>query len=154
MVTAPPAPTGSPMPPMPPMPPWLDELVGSASSSTLSLGVTLVAHAPWSFTTAWSIVKVFLDAKTAAKFKVLGTGAAGVEKLTKVLGEGKVPAFLGGTCVCAGGCVCCDPRVGETPDVLTTEQVQYARFAARRRRGIGDGEVAGSNTGGGAKAGG
>ena len=117
-----------------------------------NLGVTLVAHAPWSFTTAWSIVKVFLDAKTAAKFKVLGTGAAGVEKLTKVLGEGKVPAFLGGTCACAGGCVCCDPRVGETPDVLTTEQVAYARFAARRRRGIGDGEVAGSNTGGGAKA--
>lgn len=93
-----------------------------------NLGVTLVVHAPWSFTAAWAVVKPFLDAKTAAKFKVLGTGDAGVEKLTKVLGEGNVPAFLGGTCVCAGGCVCCDPRTGETAGVLTSEQIEYARF--------------------------
>ena len=42
-----------------------------------NLGVTLRAHALWSFTTAWSIVKVFLDAKTAAKFKVLGPAPPG-----------------------------------------------------------------------------
>ena len=111
-----------------------------------NLGATLVVHAPWSFTAAWAVVKPFLDAKTAAKFKVLGTGDAGVEKLTKVLGEGKVPAFLGGTCVCAGGCVCCDPRTGETAGVLTAEQVEYARFRT------GDGERGGSKPGGGAEA--
>ena len=54
--------------------------------------------------------------------------------------RGRVPAFLGGTCACAGGCVCCDPRVGETPDVLTTEQVAYARFrGAATTRGGGGG---------------
>ena len=100
-----------------------------------NLGVTLVVDAPWSFTTAWSVVKVFLDTKTAAKFKVLGGGRAGVEKLTKIMGEGRVPAFLGGTCRCDGGCVCCDPIVGETVGVLTKEQLEYGCFHTETKGG-------------------
>ena len=96
-----------------------------------NLGVTLVVDAPWSFTTAWSVVKMFLDTKTAAKFKVLGGGRAGVEKLTKIMGEGRVPAFLGGTCRCDGGCVCCDPIVGETVGVLT--KTSTAVFTPKRK---------------------
>ena len=91
-----------------------------------NLGVTLVCNAPWSFQAAWAVVRPFLDAKTAAKFVVVGAGASGVAELEKTLGKGRVPAFLGGTCRCEGGCVCMDPEVGETPEVLTKAQVEYA----------------------------
>ena len=91
-----------------------------------NLGVTLVCNAPWSFQAAWAVVRQFLDAKTAAKFVVVGSGASGVAELEKTLGKGRVPAFLGGTCRCEGGCVCMDPEVGETPTVLTKAQVEYA----------------------------
>ena len=93
-----------------------------------NLGVTLVCNAPWSFTTAWGIVKMFLDTKTQQKFVVLGKGKAGVAELEKILGAGKVPAFLGGTCKCDGGCVSMDPVVGPTERVMTNAQMMYAKF--------------------------
>ena len=89
-----------------------------------NLGVTLVCNAPWSFRAAWSVVRVFLSAETQEKFVVLGAGETGKETLGKILGVDRVPAFLGGTCRCDGGCVCLDPVVGETKDVLTPAQVE------------------------------
>ena len=94
-----------------------------------NLGTTLVCNAPWSFTTAWSVVRLFLDAKTQAKFKVLGKGDAQLSALREALGGiEKVPAFLGGECACPGGCVCLDPAREPTERVLTDAQVRYARF--------------------------
>ena len=62
-----------------------------------NLGVTLVCNAPWAFTTAWTMVRLFLDKKTQRKFKVLGKGVAQVQSLADVLGGiEKVPTFLGG----------------------------------------------------------
>lgn len=93
-----------------------------------NLGVTLVCNAPWAFTAAWGIVKFFLDPKTQEKFAVLGKGEAGLAALETTLGAGKVPAFLGGTCRCEGGCVSMDPVVGPTERVLTNDQVEYGKF--------------------------
>jgi hypothetical protein len=96
-----------------------------------NLGVTLVCNAPWSFRAAWSVVRVFLSAETQEKFVVLGAGETGKETLGKILGVDRVPAFLGGTCRCDGGCVCLDPVVGETKDVLTPAQVEYANTVVK-----------------------
>ncbi len=94
-----------------------------------NLGTTLVCNAPWSFTTAWGIISVFLDKKTQVKFKVLGKGQAQLDALCEVLGGiENVPAFLGGECKCPGGCVCLDPTIEPTEQVLTNEQVEYARY--------------------------
>jgi hypothetical protein len=106
-----------------------------------NLGITLVCNAPWSFTSAWSVVRLFLDTKTQAKFKVLGKGKEQLKALEEALGGiEKVPAFLGGECVCPGGCVCLDPKHEPTERVLTDAQVRYARFcfANRESRVPGD----------------
>jgi len=99
-----------------------------------NLGITLVCNAPWSFTSAWSVVRLFLDTKTQAKFKVLGKGKEQLKALEEALGGiDKVPAFLGGECVCPGGCVCLDPAHEPTERVLTDAQVRYARFCFANR---------------------
>ena len=102
-----------------------------------NLGVTLVCNAPWSFRAAWAVVRHFLDAKTQAKFVVVPAGEEGVKTLEKTLGVGRVPKFLGGDCCCPGGCVSGDPTIAETKEVLTTEQMTYAKFCMARRGGNG-----------------
>ena len=105
-----------------------------------NLGTTLVCNAPWSFTTAWSVVRLFLDAKTQSKFKVLGKGDAQLRALGETLGGiDKVPAFLGGKCACPGGCVSVDPAREPTKRVLTDAQVRYARFCFAKDDIPGDG---------------
>ena len=105
-----------------------------------NLGTTLVCNAPWSFTAAWSVVRLFLDAKTQSKFKVLGKGDAQLRALGETLGGiDKVPAFLGGKCACPGGCVSVDPAREPTKRVLTDAQVRYARFCFAKDDIPGDG---------------
>ena len=59
------------------------------------LKAVYVINAPWYFTGIWALITPFLDAKTCAKFKVLG--ADYYDELIKIVDESNIPEHLGGT---------------------------------------------------------
>ena len=61
-----------------------------------------IINAPWGFSTAFSVVKKFLDPVTVAKIHILGAGYQ-KELLAQVPAE-NLPKMFGGTCECEGGC--------------------------------------------------
>lgn len=68
-----------------------------------SLHRLYIVNSPWVLSVAWSTVSGWLDPHTASKIQILG---ADFEKtLCKNIPPEALPAFLGGTCKCKGGCV-------------------------------------------------
>ncbi|KAA0177104.1 hypothetical protein FNF27_01434 [Cafeteria roenbergensis] len=66
-----------------------------------TLGTTLLINTPTIFSVAWGIIKGFIDPRTQAKVKVLGTNYH--EALTELMGgPDKVPVEYGGTLVVPG----------------------------------------------------
>jgi hypothetical protein len=70
------------------------------------LGKLYVINAPWGFSTVFAVVKRFLDPVTVAKIHILGSGYKS-ELLSQIPAE-NLPASLGGTCECEGGCMFSD----------------------------------------------
>lgn len=66
------------------------------------LGKLYVINAPWGFSGVFSVVKRFLDPVTVNKIHVLGGGYK-TELLGQVPAE-NLPAEVGGSCHCEGGC--------------------------------------------------
>jgi len=66
------------------------------------LGKLYIINAPWGFSSAFSVVKGFLDPVTVNKIHVLGSGYKS-ELLSQVPPE-NLPVELGGSCKCEGGC--------------------------------------------------
>jgi hypothetical protein len=66
------------------------------------LGRLYLINAPWGFSTAFSIIKGWLDPVTVGKIHVLGGGYQS-ELLSQVPAE-NLPKIFGGTCDCPGGC--------------------------------------------------
>lgn len=66
------------------------------------LGKLYIINAPWGFSSAFSVVKSFLDPVTVSKIHVLGSGYQS-ELLAQVPKE-NLPKQFGGACQCSGGC--------------------------------------------------
>eukprot|EP00898_Chlorokybus_atmophyticus_P001376 jgi/Chlat1/2239/Chrsp17S02783 len=67
-----------------------------------------IINVPWTFKQVWSIVKPWIDPKTASKIEVHGKDYK--KALLEYVDESALPQFLGGTCVCPGGdCLACEP---------------------------------------------
>jgi hypothetical protein len=83
------------------------------------LGKLYIINAPWGFSSAFSVVKKFLDPVTVAKIHILGSGYE-KELLSQVPKE-NLPKRFGGTCECPGGC--------EFSDQGPWREAQYAKPA-------------------------
>lgn len=83
------------------------------------LGKLYIINAPWGFSSAFSVVKKFLDPVTVAKIHILGSGYQS-ELLAQVPKE-NLPKRFGGTCECSGGC--------EFSDQGPWREEQYAKPA-------------------------
>ena len=70
------------------------------------MGNMFVVNAPMLFSGIWAVVKGFLDEKTRAKIKIIGSGY--MPTLEEFLERKDIPHFLGGECHCdhiPGGCI-------------------------------------------------
>eukprot|EP00898_Chlorokybus_atmophyticus_P001345 jgi/Chlat1/2210/Chrsp17S02773 len=68
----------------------------------------VVVNAPWTFKAVWAMMRPWLPSTTAAKIQVCGGDFK--KTLLQYIDEDKLPAFLGGTCVCPGGdCLAYEP---------------------------------------------
>lgn len=68
-----------------------------------------VVNAPMLFAGVWAVCKGFLDEKTRAKIKIIGSTF--LPTLTEFIDLAKIPTFLGGQCTClaGGGCMKANP---------------------------------------------
>jgi len=66
------------------------------------MGKFYIINAPYLFSTVWKFIKPWLDEVTVAKIDILGSDYK--TKLLTQIPEENLPADLGGTCTCAGGC--------------------------------------------------
>jgi hypothetical protein len=64
------------------------------------MGNLFIVNAPFLFAGVWTIIKSFIDEKTRAKIKIIGSGWKPV--LLENVDAEKLPVFLGGTCTCGG----------------------------------------------------
>lgn len=67
-----------------------------------TMGKFYIINAPYLFSTIWSLIKPWLDEVTVSKINILGKGYKA--ELLKQIPEENLPADLGGTCNCPGGC--------------------------------------------------
>lgn len=79
------------------------------------LGTMLIINTPIMFKAVWQVVKLWLDKKTQTKIQVLG--AHYQKRLLELVDADMLPHFLGGTCLCEGGC--------ESSDVGPWQDPQY-----------------------------
>lgn len=66
------------------------------------MGNMFIVNAPYLFSTVWSLVKPWLDEATVRKIHILGRGFK--TELQQYIDPAHLPADLGGSCHCAGGC--------------------------------------------------
>jgi len=64
------------------------------------MGNLYIVNAPFLFAGIWTIIKSFIDEKTRAKIKIIGSGWQ--TTLLENVDKEKLPIFLGGTCMCGG----------------------------------------------------
>jgi hypothetical protein len=81
------------------------------------LGKLYLINAPWGFSSAFSVVKGFLDPVTVQKIHILGTGYHA--ELSKQIPDVNLPKMFGGTCECPEGC--------EHSDMGPWQDPQWAR---------------------------
>ena len=70
------------------------------------MGNVFVCNAPMLFSGIWAVVKGFMDEKTRAKIKIIGSNY--MPTLTEYIDIQNIPEFMGGQCKCEhveGGCI-------------------------------------------------
>ena len=77
------------------------------------LGKLYIINAPWGFSSAFSVVKRFLDPVTVAKIHILGSGYTS-ELLGQIPAE-NLPKIFGGKCECEKGCAFSDMGPWQDP---------------------------------------
>jgi len=66
------------------------------------LGKMFIVNAPTAFKAMWAVVRPWLDKRTQKKIEVHGGNFS--SKLLELVDSENLPAFLGGSCCCPGGC--------------------------------------------------
>lgn len=66
------------------------------------MGHMFIINAPYLFSTVWSLIKPWLDEATVRKIHILGKNYQ--PELLQYIPAENLPADLGGTCKCPGGC--------------------------------------------------
>jgi len=61
-----------------------------------------IVNAPTAFKAMWAVVRPWLDKRTQKKIEVHGGNFS--SKLLELVDSENLPAFLGGSCCCPGGC--------------------------------------------------
>lgn len=67
------------------------------------MGKFYIINAPWGFSTIWGFIKPWLDEVTVAKIAIVSSKETKAMLLAQIPKE-NLPADLGGTCQCQGGC--------------------------------------------------
>lgn len=89
------------------------------------MGRFYIINAPWAFSTAWSVVKGWLDEATVAKIHILGSDYK--DELLRQVPEDSLPAFLGGKCSCPEGCSMSDAGPWSGRETKRTRSLSVAR---------------------------
>ena len=77
------------------------------------LGRLYIINAPWGFSSAFGVVKGFLDPVTVQKIHVLGSGYE--KELLGQVPKENLPKTFGGTCACEGSCALSDAGPWQDP---------------------------------------
>ena len=104
-----------------------------------TMGATYVVNAPWVFTAVWKLVRVFLDDGVTAKVHILGEGEPTRKALREAVDPAQLPAFLGGTCRCPGGCV--SGAECTSPDGLVASQRRILAYCSEYSRALAAREI-------------
>lgn len=67
------------------------------------MGRFFIVNAPWGFSAVWKFIKPWLDEVTVSKIDILSSSSYKQTLLNEIPAE-NLPADLGGTCRCEGGC--------------------------------------------------
>lgn len=67
-----------------------------------TMGNMFIVNAPYLFSTVWSLIKPWLDEATVRKIHILGKNYKA--ELSTYIDPAHLPADLGGSCKCQGGC--------------------------------------------------
>jgi hypothetical protein len=84
------------------------------------MGNVIVTNTPMMFTALWAVLKGFLDERTRAKIKLVGSSYK--SKLLEYIDDENIPSFLGGKCTCSHheeGCI--SSNIGPWNDYLITD---------------------------------
>ncbi|KAK4998642.1 cytosolic factor, phosphatidylinositol/phosphatidylcholine transfer protein [Elasticomyces elasticus] len=92
------------------------------------MGKLYIINAPWGFSSAFKIVKSFLDPVTVNKIHILGSGYE--KELLGQIPKEHLPRHLGGGCECPGGCALSD--MGPWQDPQWTKEPAWARSGAEK----------------------
>jgi hypothetical protein len=104
-----------------------------------TMGATYVVNAPWVFTAVWKLVRVFLDDGVTAKVHILGEGEPTRKALLEAVDPAQLPAFLGGTCRCPGGCV--SGAECTSPDGFVASQRRILAYCTEYARALAAKEI-------------
>ena len=94
------------------------------------LGRMFIVNTPMLFSVAWKVIRPWLDERTQKK--ITTEGSKFQPKILELVAPENLPDFLGGTCVCAGGCLNSDPGPWQNPDIIRRIQEQAAERLSRR----------------------
>jgi len=99
-----------------------------------TMGACFVVNAPMLFSFLWAIIKGFLDERTRAKVRIVGSNFR--EVLLEHVDAENLPDFLGGTCTCShveGGCLF--SRAGPWNDyVVINRQIKHKDEVEREKQ--------------------
>ncbi|GAV78542.1 CRAL_TRIO domain-containing protein/CRAL_TRIO_N domain-containing protein [Cephalotus follicularis] len=98
-----------------------------------TLNRLFIINAGSGFMMLWKVIKAFVDARTLAKVKVMGSNY--LSNLVEVIDPSNLPSFLGGNCACSeyGCCLLSDKGPWNNPEIIdmikavsSTEELDYA----------------------------
>jgi hypothetical protein len=80
------------------------------------LGKMFIINSPTLFSIAWKVIRPWIDERTQKKITIEGSKYQ--KKLLELVAPENLPDFLGGTCVCEGGCLNSDIGPWRDPEIL------------------------------------
>jgi len=88
------------------------------------MGKFYIINAPYLFSTVWSFIKPWLDEVTVSKIAILGSSYKST--LLEQIPAENLPADLGGTCQCPGGCSMADQGPWNDPKYKEAAEAKTA----------------------------